>query len=321
MENLDSGFRKKTVERARKLLVRRIKRSPRFRRLAERSVAELERALVAPDLYGSKYFEPKSSSGGVKASGYAEYTREKSNLDVAAYVVYKHLKPQRLFDVGSATGFLLEALAELGIQAYGADLSPDAVHAASDSVRPRMVVASATNLPLPDGAAPVVTAFETFEHIPPRLVPVALKEVFRVCSGFVVATIPSFGHNDYGPNGWYQGKVRWEVLEQYLAKDESYEGPIPFYDLMRDDEGNPIEGHVTIASFSWWTKMFGDAGFIRTGEVEERMNEDLGRFGLLGDQIWHLYVFRKPGTDVPTTPLARPDEIQEAESLLRLPSP
>jgi len=290
-----------------------------FQRLADRTSSELERALVPSDLYGAGYFDPKAPAiADQKASGYADYRRETSNLDVAAYVVFKHLRPQRVLDIGSARGFLLEAFADLGVDAFGVDISHYAVVLAKDTARRRMVVGSATDLPFQAGGAPVVTLFETLEHLPPRVVADALREIYRATSGFVVATIPSFGPNEHGPDGWFAGKVRWDALERYETLDRDYEGPIPFHDLMRDKEGNPIEGHVTIASFSWWTKRFAEAGLIRCGELEERMNPDLGRFGLLGDQIWHLYVFRKLEVAVPEAVPLSDEEIAQAETLLNL---
>lgn len=312
------GRRARGVSTARAWLARAVRRSPRLRRWATRTVSELERALVPSDLYGAGYFEPKPSEvADRKASGYANYRRDTSNLDVAAYIVFKHLRPRRVLDVGSARGFLLEALTDLSVEAFGLDISDYAVRRAADAVRHRMVVGSVTSLPFRDLSAPVMTLFETLEHLPPHLVSTALSEIGRVASGFVVATIPSFGHNDYGPDGWFAGKVRWDALEHYQSLSSEYEGPVPFGDLMRDKDGNPIEGHLTIASFSWWTKRFAEAGMTRCGELEDRMNPDLGRFGLLGDQIWHLYVFRKPKTEV--TPMeASAGEIARAEEILNL---
>ncbi|MGH2706004.1 MAG: class I SAM-dependent methyltransferase [Actinomycetota bacterium] len=310
--------RARTVRKARQLLARGIRRSPRLRLMAERAVSELERALVAEDLYSSRYFGTgvHPTDRGKSVSGYAEYRRETSNLNVAAYIVYKHLRPARVVDIGAARGYLLEALSEVGVEGHGVDLSHDAIASASDEVRGRMTVASAVRLPVVTGAAPVVTAFETLEHLPPHDVSRALAELARATSAFVVATIPSFGRNDYGPNGWYGGKVLWEVLHAYEALGPDYEGPIPYHDLMRDGENNPIEGHLTIASFSWWTKRFAEAGLVRFGKLEEAMNADLGRFGLLGQQIWHLYVAGKPEAEIPQG--ASYEEALRAEEVLDL---
>ena len=84
----------------------------------------------------------------------------------------------------------------------------------------------------------------------------------------MVATIPSFGPNEHGPGGWYQVKVRDDRVAHYESLGPDYEGPVPYDDLYRDATGEPIEGHLTIASFAWWTARFAEAGFERCGEVE-----------------------------------------------------
>src|SRR5690606_35640777 len=101
-----------------------------------------------------------------------------------------------------------------------------------------------------------VSALETLEHLPPAAVPAALTELRRVTAGHLVATIPSFGPNPHGPGGWFQAKVRPDVLDDYVARGPDYDGPVPLADLAVDAHGRPLEGHLTIASFAWWTQRF-----------------------------------------------------------------
>jgi hypothetical protein len=171
-------------------------------------------------------------------------------------------------------------------------------------------------LPHPPGAYPVVTAFEVLEHLAPDDVPAAVAELRRVSGGWLVATIPSVGPNEHGPGGWFNAKVRDEVLERYLALGDDYDGPVPFADIRRDASGRPIEGHLTVASFRWWTRRFAEAGFERCGEVERRIHPTLARFGLT--KYWNLYVLRTPGTAVPEEPLHAPAEIAAVERRWRL---
>ena len=112
--------------------------------------------------------------------------------------------------------------------------------------------------------------------------------------GVLYATIPSFGHNEGGPDGHLDGKVRPERLEHYRALGSSFRGPVPHEDLAVDTDGTPIEGHLTIASFSWWTEQFAQAGFERWTDVEGRLQADISPVGLA--QFWNLYVFAVPGT-------------------------
>ncbi len=258
-------------------------------------------AAPASDLgpYDGRYFgldrDPLDRLG---LSGYERYDRTTSNAEAAAYLVWRFLAPTTSLDVGCAMGFVVEALREVGVEASGCDLSPYAVDHAAPGARGHLRVASLTDrLPYDDGAFDVVSVLETLEHLEPAAVPGALAELRRVCGGHLVATIPSFGPNPHGPDGWLNAKVPDDRVHHYLELGPDYDGPIPHEDLWRDAEGHPIEGHLTIASFRWWTERFAEAGFERRGQVERRMHPELARFGLT--KYWNLYVLAVPGTPEP----------------------
>ena len=190
--------------------------------------------------------DPESRAG---LSGYERYTRDTSNADVVAYLLWRFFPPGRVLDAGCAQGFVVEALRELDIDAEGIDTSRWAIAHAPRSVAPFVRRADlAKRLPFPSGSFDVVTALETLEHVPPQRVPHALAELRRVCRGWVVATIPSFGPNRGGPPGWLEGKVRDERLADLYALGSDFDGPVAEADLARDAKGNLLEGHVTIAS-------------------------------------------------------------------------
>lgn len=264
--------------------------------------------------YGGSYFgQGRNPLDRMGLSGYASYGRHSSNADVVAYVLWRHFPLHRVLDVGCALGFVVEALRETGADALGVDVSRWAIeHAAPGAiahVRHGDVVAG---LPFEDRAFDVVCALETLEHLEPDDAAGAVAELARLTSGWVVATIPSIGVNDYGPNGFPNAKVRDDRLEHYLALGETYDGPIPRQDLMRDLNGEPIEGHLTIASYRWWTQRFADAGLERCGEMERRIHPLLARFGMT--EFWNLYVFRHPGTALPPPQLRDQREITELEA-------
>ena len=90
-----------------------------------------------------------------------------------------------------------------------------------------------------------------------------------MCGGYLYATIPSFGPNVSGPDGHFEGKVRPERVEHYRELGPDYPGPVPEADLAVDADGQLVEGHLTIASFEWWTQQFELAGFTRCPEIED----------------------------------------------------
>lgn len=304
------------VEKGRRGLARLAAGSGRARRLMARTAGELSGAVTrgeqlaeerraaevaagADPLYDGSYFGEGRDPGGDRQgrSGYATYDRVSSNADIAAYLVWRNFPVRRTLDVGCATGYLVEALRELGVDAEGCDVSPFAVeHPAPGATGHVRLGDLSGGLPYRDGEFSLVTTLEILEHLEPARVPAALAELRRVCGALVYATIPSFGRNVSGPAGHYEGKVRPERLEYYRSLGPGFGGPVPVEDLAVDAEGHPIEGHLTIASFEWWTARFDEAGFERWPEVERRLYRDLEPAGLA--PFWNLYVFALPGTPV-----------------------
>ena len=305
--------RRRAIKTSRDALASAAARSRTVRLAFARLAAELQDALP-DDTYGGAYFgEGRNPYGRMGLSGYERYDRATSNADVAAYLVWRFLPGAHTLDAGCALGFVVEALRELDVDAEGVDVSLYAIDHATPGARGHVRQGSLLDrLPFDDASFDVVSAFETFEHLPPETIPAALGELRRVCRGYLIATIPSFGPNQFGPGGWFNGKVREDHLAAYLQLPDTYDGPIPYDDLARDAEGEPIEGHLTIASFTWWTKRFRDAGFERCGDVERRVHPHLARFGLT--KYWNLYVLRIPGVAEPTADARSTGDIDELEN-------
>lgn len=272
---------------------------------------ELQHALFPEEHYDSRYYgadrDPLTRAG---LSGYERYDRASSNANAAAYLVWRSFPTGTHLDVGCATGFLVEALREVQYDAWGSDVSGWAVDHATHGAVGRLRRGDLTRrLPFRSGLFDSVTALETLEHLPPEAIPAAMAELRRVCRGYILASIPSFGPRDTGPDGWFQSKIPDDRLDTYYGYGPGYEGPVPYEDLLRDVEGKPIEGHLTIASFSWWRNRFEDAGFVRMPELERSLQDDLERLGL--DEAWDLYAFRVPGAAQPPIPVRSAQELRE----------
>jgi SAM-dependent methyltransferase len=286
---------------------------PRVRGAMAAMARELARALD-DDVYGASYFgsgrDPLDRMG---LSGYERYDRDTSNANVAAYLVWRWFDVTRTLDVGCATGFVVEALREVGIDASGVDVSQYAVERAAEGARGHIGYGDLTRrLHVPDGSYDLLTVLETLEHLPPSAVHHAIEELRRVTRGYIVATIPSFGPNRNGPGGWFNAKVPDERVPHYQSLGPDFRGPVPYEDLSRDARGEPIEGHLTIASFDWWTERFTEAGFLRCDRVERVIHPHLARFGLT--KYWNLYVFRVPGAPEPGPDVRTPEEIADRET-------
>jgi SAM-dependent methyltransferase len=299
------------VERGRQVLTRIVDYGRRMGSMAARAGAGLARLWEPAErrlrralddvVYGASYFgEGRDPNDRAYLSGYARYDRDTSNADAAAYLVWRWFPVATALDVGCATGYVVEALRELGVDASGVDISRYATTHPAAGARGHIRQGDLRHgLPFRHGAFDLVTALETLEHLAPPDVPAAVAELARVSGRWVLCTIPSFGPNPNGPGGWFQVKVRDDRVAHYESLGPDYTGPIPHADLYRDALGHPIEGHLTVASFAWWTQRFADAGLVRCDRTERCLHPELARLGLT--KYWNLYVFRHPEVPEPVT--------------------
>ncbi len=208
-------------------------------------------------MYDREYYE------GEAESGYAAYEDGAWTAQLCSLFA-DHLRPQRLLEVGCAKGFLVRRFRDMSIDAWGCDISSYAIGAAPDDVKPYVSVADIRELPWPDNSFDLVLCMETLEHVAPDEVPVAVAELARVSSNQVLCSIPSFGFNDYGPQG----------LPILPGQRADALADRPFSEITLDEKGRPHHGHLTLATYRWWTQRFADAGLYRLGWLERAINGD-----------------------------------------------
>lgn len=95
--------------------------------------------------------------------------------------IIERLAPRTVLDVGCAMGFLVEALRNRGVEAWGIDVSDYAIGRVHESVAPYCAVARADEL-LPPTFPPsfdLVTCVEVIEHIDPVPAAAALANLCR----------------------------------------------------------------------------------------------------------------------------------------------
>lgn len=108
--------------------------------------------------YGKSYFD-----GG---DGYTQYDDAEHFKETARWIV-KEFQPQTVFEIGCAKGFLVKALRDIGIKAYGCDISEYAISQAPEEVKDYLYLIDVTNanqitLPKYD----LIVSYDTFEHLP-----------------------------------------------------------------------------------------------------------------------------------------------------------
>ena len=136
-------------------------------------------------VFDRDYFE---NGPQTRKSNYVDYSWQRLGSyfqQTAAHIVGK-FNPERTLDVGCAKGYLVKALSEMAVDAYGIDPSVYAVSNAHPDIADKINLEAAQSIPYPDDTFDVVTCFDVMEHIPATQVPKALKEMLRVSKQWVV---------------------------------------------------------------------------------------------------------------------------------------
>jgi SAM-dependent methyltransferase len=141
------------------------------------------------DLYDESYFTKRG--GGAPYVGYPlELNGSQGNFASLSTEIRSRFEPRRLLDVGCATGHLVKALRDEGLEADGIDFSQWAVdHAVTPVVR-----GSALELPWQDGTFDTVISQDFMEHMHPDDLPKVIAEQVRVLApgGSIAHLIPFY---------------------------------------------------------------------------------------------------------------------------------
>lgn len=117
------------------------------------------------DIYNEKYY--KEYDVGIGKTSYEESQYTKGFLDMVAQNIVQTIHPKTVLDVGCAMGYLVSALRDRGVEAYGIDVSAYAVSRVREDIKPYCRVVSAVDqLPadLPQ-KYDLVTTIEVIEHL------------------------------------------------------------------------------------------------------------------------------------------------------------
>ena len=118
------------------------------------------------NLYDAEYYRHYRTGKGEVS--YRESEELKDFVKNAANCIKEHYHPQTVLDAGCAMGLLVEALRDLGVEAYGVDLSEYAISQVREDIRPYCAAGSLAD-PLPDCLPrryDLVVSMEVLEHIP-----------------------------------------------------------------------------------------------------------------------------------------------------------
>jgi len=106
-----------------------------------------------------------------------------------AEIFQKYFEPKNSLDAGCGVGGLVWGLKNLGVDAYGVDVSPQAIEKASPEIRSRLSVGNLVQLNYPDNEFDLVTCVEVLEHIPFPECEQVIENLYRITGKGLLFTI------------------------------------------------------------------------------------------------------------------------------------
>lgn len=142
------------------------------------------------EIYNEEYY--RQYDVGVGKVNYLDSQYTKGFLENMAKRIAEDLHPKTVLDAGCATGHLVAALRDLGVEAYGVDISEYAISVVRDDVRPFCAVGSLTE-PLPENLPKkydLVVTIEVLEHLDAQAGEKAVKNLCSYADTILFASTP-----------------------------------------------------------------------------------------------------------------------------------
>jgi SAM-dependent methyltransferase len=214
--------------------------------------------------------------------------------------IIRDLRPASVLDAGCAMGFLVEALRERGVEAYGVDISEYAISQVHESVSEFCEVRS-----LADGLPrryDLIVSIEVLEHIPPAETSAAIANLCGASDRLLLSTTPDdyaeATHLNVQPAEAWSAALAAEGFFRDVDRNTSYVTP---WAALYTRTGDPLPETVRRYDRSW---------------VRLRREADQLRGSLLSAQEQLAEYEAQPGGGRPEL-LARIDAQQEEVMRLR----
>lgn len=134
--------------------------------------------------------------------------------------IVKDLKPKTVLDAGCAMGYLVAALRDRGVEAYGLDISEYAVSMVREDIKPYCAVGSLTD-PLPKGLPKqfdLVTTIEVLEHMYAEDGKAAIENLCGITDRIIFSSTP-----DDFTEQTHVNVQQWEYWARLLASAGFYD--------------------------------------------------------------------------------------------------
>ncbi len=158
------------------------------------------------------------------------YQRDKEWLDFFGSIadrIVSDIQPKTVLDAGCAMGFLVEALRERGVEAYGIDISEYAIDRVHEDVKEYCWVGSVAD-PLPQ-SYDLIVCIEVLEHLPPRDAEAAVEILCRHTDDILFSSTPfdfkEVTHFNLQPPEYWAKLFAQQRFYRDLEYDASYVVP------------------------------------------------------------------------------------------------
>lgn len=132
--------------------------------------------------YDEEYYRSHCGEAYERGRGWEEI------FGVYADRIVKEIHPKKTLDIGCAKGFLVEALRNRGVEAYGIDVSDYAVSQAREDVKQYCRVQSAVN-PLEE-RYDLITCIEVLEHMEQKDISLAIQRMCEAADDILFSSTP-----------------------------------------------------------------------------------------------------------------------------------
>jgi len=133
---------------------------------------------IDSSFYDRNYY--KGRKGGYRFNFFNEL-----NNVYRALMIKIFLKPKSVLDVGCGTGRLVYWLRFLGIDAFGIEISKDALELADKKIRPFLKSGDITKIPYAENNFDLVLTYDVLEHIERSKIKKAISETIRVSKRYI----------------------------------------------------------------------------------------------------------------------------------------
>ena len=162
------------------------------RNLKARESAKTQEHIRISREYGQEYFD------GPREYGYGGYRYDGRWKPVAKDIIdhFKLNKGDRVLDIGCAKGFLVKDLLDLGIDAYGVDVSEYALQNCMPETVGRLHLCSAEDICFPKDSFAAVLSINTLHNLDKVLIKKALKKIEFISSGKAFVQVDSYNSDE-----------------------------------------------------------------------------------------------------------------------------